>query len=146
MTNVLLPPPARPARAEEPGDSLPQPVGRVVLIDPRPERREIMSMVVDRSPRLTVVGLAASLAEAETQIRSEQADVALVEIQMPVADGVAAVGALRQAFPALRIVVCSFRNDSTTREQARVQGADGYLTKPFRVEDLLALIDGLAVP
>ena len=113
-----------------------------MLIDPRPERREIMSLVVDRSPKLTVVGLAASLEEADALIRAEHADIALVEIQMPVADGLAAVGALRTAFPDLRIVVCSFRFDSTTREHARVAGADGYLTKPFRVEDLLPLVAG----
>jgi len=133
MTSVLLPPPAPPKSTD-------QPIGRVVLIDPRPERREIMSLVVDRSTKLTVVGLAASLEEADALIRAEHADIALLEIQMPVADGLAAVGTLRKAFPELRIVVCSFRFDSTTREQARVQGADGYLTKPFRVEDLLALL------
>ena len=131
MTNLLVPPPAPPKAAS---------VGRVVLVDPRPERREIMSLVVERSPHLSVVGVAASGAEAEAQIRAEHADVALVEIQMPVADGLATVGALRAAFPDLRIVVCSFRFDSTTRELARIQGADGYLTKPFRVEELLPLL------
>ena len=119
-------------------------IGRVVLVDPRPERRAIMSFVVGRSPRLTVVGSVGSLHEAELQIRTEQADVALVEIQMPVAEGLATIAALRDEFPDLRIIVCSFHDDSATREAARMHGADGYVTKPLRVEDLLVVLDGPA--
>ncbi len=99
-----------------------------------------MSMLVDRCPSLTVVGLAGSLSEAETQIRAEQADVALVEIQMPVTDGLATIGALRGQFSDLRIVVCSFHKGSATREAARSHGADGYLVKPLQVAELLALV------
>lgn len=130
------------------------PPRRVVLIDPREERRALMNMVVDRCPGLIVVGLAGSLAEAEGQIRTEGAEVALVEIQMPVADGLTTIVALREQFPDLRIVVCSFQKDSVTREAARAHGADGYLVKPLHVEDLLALVmapppapnDGEAAP
>lgn len=117
---------------------------RVVLIDPRQERRAITGQLIEGCPRLTVVGLTGSLGEAETQIRAEHADVALVEIQMPVAQGLATIGALRDQFPDLRIVVCSFHNDSATRAAARMHGADGYLTKPLHVEDLLVLVDGPA--
>jgi len=119
-----------------------QAVRRVVLIDPRQERRSVMNFLVERSRRLAVVGLAGTLDEAETQIRAEQADIAVVEIQMPVAEGLVTIGALRAQFPDLRIIVCSFHDDPGTRESARMHGADGYLTKPLRVEDLLALIDG----
>jgi DNA-binding NarL/FixJ family response regulator len=111
-----------------------------VLIDPREERRAITSGLVERCPALTVVGLAASLAEDEAQIRVEQADVAIVEIQMPVAHGLATIRALRDQFRELRIIVCSFRDDSATREAARMQGADGYLPKPLQVVDILALV------
>jgi DNA-binding NarL/FixJ family response regulator len=123
-----------------PGDSGPHTISRVVLIDARQERRAIMSQLVERCPLLTVVGLAASLSEAEAQIRAEQADVALVEIQMPVTRGLATIGALREQFPNLRIVVCSFHDNSATREAARIHGADGYLTKPLQVDDLLVAV------
>jgi DNA-binding NarL/FixJ family response regulator len=88
--------------------------------------------------------LAASLGEAETQIHAERADVALMEIQMPVAEGLATIGALRGKFPDIRIIVCSFHGDSATREAARLHGADGYLIKPFDVDELLVLVVGPA--
>jgi len=123
-----------------PTDAFLQPVRRVVLIDPRPERRAITSLVVERCAGLTVVGLAAGLGDADSQIRAEHADVAVLEIQLPVAEGLTTIATLRERFPDLRIVVCSFHKDSATREAARAQGADGYLTKPLQVADLLALV------
>src|SRR6476661_7743176 len=126
------------------GDSVAQAVRRIVLIDPRPERRAITSMFVERSAALTVVGLAAGFADAEALIRVEHADAAVIEIQMPVAEGLAAIAAVRDRFPGLRIVVCSFRDDVATRESARALGADGYLIKPLDVSALVDLVDLVA--
>jgi len=142
MTNALLAPTA--SRSTSPTGSCLESVRRVVLIDPRPERRAITSLVVERCGALTVVGLAESLGEAESQILAARADVALVEIQMPVALGLKTVAALRNRFRDLQIVVCSFRNDEATREAARTHGADGYLNKPFQAADLLPLVVSLA--
>lgn len=139
MTNTMVAPKAGVSKASVVDPAAP-PAHRVVLIDPREERRALMSMVVDRCPSLMVVGVAAGLNDAEQQIRTERADVALVEIQMPAAEGLVTIAALRQQFPDLRIVVCSFQKDSVTREAAKARGADGYLVKPLHVEDLLALV------
>jgi DNA-binding NarL/FixJ family response regulator len=138
MTGEVLSPPAdlEVDRAPDLGTESPH---RIVLIDPRDERRAITCRVVEGCTQLTVVGSVAGLAEAELQIRTERADLALLEIQMPVEQGLEAVAALRQHFPHLRIVVCSFHGDRATREAARLHGADGYLTKPLEVADLLAL-------
>ena len=81
-----------------------------------------------------------SLAEAVTQICAEHADAVLVEIQMPVTLGLATIGALRERFPDLRIIVCSFHNDSATRQAARMHGADGYLAKPLDRASLVRLV------
>src|SRR5688572_1259790 len=137
---------ARPANLHTPtsGDSGLPPICRVVLVDPRPERRAITSLLVERCPQLSAVGVAGSLAEAEALIRAGQADVVVVEIQLPVTEGFVTIGTLRELFPDLRIVVCSFHDDAATRDTARMHGADGYLKKPFRVEEFLALVAGSA--
>jgi DNA-binding NarL/FixJ family response regulator len=101
-----------------------------------------MRFFVDHCPRLSVVGLAADVNEAADQIRAENADVALVEIQMPLEDGLTTIAALREQFPELRILVCSFLHDPATRDAAREHGADGYLAKPPHVVDLLGLVAG----
>jgi len=138
MVNAVLGPPA-PAEAT-PTEDAGLPVRKVVLIDPREERRAITSRLIDRCPDLEVVGLAGDLLEAQTQIEAAGADVAILEIQLPVSEGLAAIAALRSRFPTLRIVVCSFHSDATTRDEARSLGADGYLTKPLQIHDLLPLV------
>jgi DNA-binding NarL/FixJ family response regulator len=144
MKSDLLPSPAN-VREPRSGESGPGPVRRVVIIDPRPERRTLTSWLVSQRAALTVVGEAGSLGEAEAQIRDEHADVALVEIQMPVAQGLATIGTLRAQFADLQIVVCSFHRDSASSDAARRLGADGYLTKPLRVDDLLELLTSSGV-
>jgi DNA-binding NarL/FixJ family response regulator len=114
---------------------------RVLLLDPREERRAITSHLVERSPLLTVVGLAATVDEADALIRSEHADVAIIEIQMPVPEGLAAIGVLRDRFPDLQIVVSSFHFDPATRAAVAALHVAGYLMKPLLIDDLLALID-----
>ncbi|GAC1361689.1 MAG: hypothetical protein NVSMB32_00990 [Actinomycetota bacterium] len=142
MTSTLASPPLRTQTPPAvPGAGL-GPIRRVVLIDSRPERRAIMSLFVERCPILSVVGSADDLAEAERQIRAERADVALVEIQLPLALGLSTIAGLRQAFPQLRIVVCSFHDDAPTRDAARTCGADAYVAKPPTVQDLLVLVAG----
>ena len=122
------------------GDAGGQPQRPVVVIDPREERRAITHLIVKQCQLLTVVGLAGSLSEAETQIRAEHADAALVEIQMTVTEGLATIGALRDQFADLLIVACSFHHDLATREAARIHGADGYLTKPLQIDDLVEVL------
>jgi len=129
-----------PSLSSHPGDPDFTPSRRVVVIDPRDERRALTARMVERCPPLNVVGLASNLNEAEPQIRAERADVVILEIQMPVTQGLATISALREQFPDLRIVVCSFHDDAATRESARMRGADGYLTKPIQIDDLLGLI------
>jgi DNA-binding NarL/FixJ family response regulator len=141
MTSALLAP-GKTTDEPRPDVSGQLPIGRAVLIDPRPERRAILALLVERSPRLTVVGLAGTLAEAEAQIRTERADVAILEIQMPVEQGLTTIAALRDMFPDLRIAACSFHSDSATREAAMLHGADGYLMKPLQLEALVALVFG----
>lgn len=136
--------PESPDLLNEPQTGVPESelVRRVVLIDPRPERRALMGLLVEQCPGLSMVGVAADLSEAEAQIREQRADVAIVEIQMPVADGLAAIAALREQFPDLRIAVCSFHDDPATHEAALSQGADAYLSKPLSPRELFALAVG----
>ena len=73
---------------------------------------------------------ASSPAEAVDLIDKNGHDVAVVEIQMPVDQGMETIAALRGWSSGLRIVVCSFRHDDAIKRQALAQGADAYLDKP----------------
>jgi DNA-binding NarL/FixJ family response regulator len=114
-----------------------EPRPRVVLVDSRSERRAVMRRVVEQALGAgTVVAQAGSEAEALAAAGSQSADAVVVEIQMPRASGLATSAALRAAHPGLRILVCTFHGDSSTRAQAAAAGADVYLLKPVNARDL----------
>ena len=108
---------------------------RVMLVDARPERRELIRHLVEGTGLAGPdVGEAGSGAEAVELLNRSDRDVAVVEIQMPVRQGLEAIAALRRRSSDLRIVVCSFHRDPATKELALGEGADVYLDKPVSSE------------
>lgn len=96
-----------------------------------------MRVLVESGERAgTVVAQADSPATALAAADRYDPDVVVLEIQMPIAAGLAAVAGLRAAHPSLVIVVCTFHRDPSTRRQALVAGADVYLAKPVSARDL----------
>ncbi len=116
------------------------PLARVVLIDVRAERMAVMRTLLEGTELVSVVGEADSEAAALAEVERGHADLAVVEVQMPVVAGLAMVSALRARFPELRIVVCSFHLLSATKDQALENGADDYLAKPVDVRALGRLL------
>jgi CheY-like chemotaxis protein len=114
---------------------------RVMLVDARPERRELIRHLVEGTGLAEPdVGEADSGEEAVALLDRADRDVAVVEIQMPVSRGLEAIAALRHRSSALRIVVCSFRNDPATKELALDGGADLYLDKPVSSESFTRVL------
>lgn len=123
----------------EPGLTTAQSPPRVLLVDERSERREVMRVVVETGDSAgTVVAQADSAAAAVAAADRYDPDVVVLEIQMPVAVGLATIAALRAAHPSLVIVVCTFHADPSTRRQALVAGANAYLNKPVSARELHA--------
>jgi DNA-binding NarL/FixJ family response regulator len=108
-------------------------------MDDRHDRRQLMKYVIELSgPDVSVVGFAESGPSAVETVERLEADIVVVEIQIPVVQGLAAIAALRGAHPGLRIIVCSFHDDPATKQAALDGGADAYLTKPLSPRELSA--------
>jgi len=78
-------------------------------------------------------------------IRTEKADVAVVDILMPDRDGLEAIGQLRRTRPDLRIVAISGGGrvgPQVYLDLAKQIGADTSLTKPIAEDDLQAAVEG----
>jgi DNA-binding NarL/FixJ family response regulator len=119
---------------------------RVLLVDGRADRRSVMKIIVETGKLAgKVVAEAFTAQEAVVEVSRLDVDVVVVEIQMPIAAGLAAIAALRAEHPRLVIVVCSFQGDSVTRRQAAEAGANAYLSKPVSAQDLHAALR-MAVP
>lgn len=77
---------------------------RTLIVEDHPDIVQLIDTVLTMSDRYNVVAKAANGVEAIAQAESSQPDLILLDVTMPVLDGIAALPALREAAPAARIV------------------------------------------
>jgi len=118
---------------------------RVVLVDDQALFRAGIRMVIDSQPDLQVVGDAGNGRDGIDVVRRESPDVVLMDIRMPVLDGLAATAELLRdptdaGAPAPRIVMLTTFDLDEAAARAIRQGASGFLLKDADPEFLLAAI------
>jgi DNA-binding NarL/FixJ family response regulator len=113
---------------------------RVVLVDDQALFRAGIRMLVDSQPDLRVVGEAADGGEAVSIVRELHPDVVLMDIRMPVMDGLAATAELLGDDDPPRIVMLTTFDLDEAAARAIRQGASGFLLKDADPEFLLAAI------
>jgi len=120
---------------------------RVVLVDAKPDRRSVMRQVFEHSGvDAAVVAEADTGADAVAMVEEHRAQVAVVELPSPLADGLAMVADLRARLPELAIVVISFAGDAAIKDAVLAGGADAYLVKPVSAREVLAALPVSASP
>ncbi|MBW4488007.1 MAG: response regulator transcription factor [Trichocoleus desertorum ATA4-8-CV12] len=113
---------------------------RVLLVDDQSILRQGLKALLELEPDLDVVGDASNGQVAIQQVETLQPDVVLMDVRMPVMDGVAATKSICQRFPAIKVLVLTtFDDDEYIAEAMRV-GAIGYLLKDTPSEELAAAI------
>ncbi|HET8928876.1 MAG TPA: response regulator transcription factor [Microbacterium sp.] len=113
---------------------------RVVLVDDQALFRAGIRMLVDSQPDLEVVGEAGDGREGIAVVRETRPDVVLMDIRMPVLDGLAATAELLADDDPPRIVMLTTFDLDEAAARAIRQGASGFLLKDADPEFLLAAI------
>lgn len=102
---------------------------RVLLVDDQALFREALHTLLSVQPNIEVIGEAANGAEALDIATARHPDVVLMDLQMPIMDGVAATRKLHESSPDCRVIVLTtFDDDEYVFEGLRA-GAVGYLLK-----------------
>lgn len=111
-------------------------MARVLVVDDEPLTREILREYVSVDPELEVVAEAADGQAAVTQASALKPDVVLIDMQMPVMDGVQATEQIHAAQPDVAILgLSTFSTDRYVVDLLRA-GASGYLVKDSRPEEI----------
>ena len=90
---------------------------------------EALRTFLQRDPRFEIVGTATTGREAVRAAKSAPVDVVLMDMSMPVLDGVAATRRLRALEPAPHVIAVSAHTDRLSRAAALEAGAAAFLTK-----------------
>jgi len=109
---------------------------RVLLVDDQSIIREGLCGLLQAKPDLDIVGEAENGRDAVEKALTLQPDVVLMDVRMPVMDGVAATQMLNQQAPDIRVLVLTTFDDDQYVTQAMRYGAKGYLLKDTSSEDL----------
>jgi DNA-binding NarL/FixJ family response regulator len=113
---------------------------RVVLVDDQHLVRAGFRMVLDYQDDMTVVGEAGDGADALRLLRTTPADVVVMDLRMPVLDGVTATRRICSAGPVPRVLVLTTFDTDEEAFAALQAGASGFLLKSVPPEELLAAI------
>ncbi|MFH7027448.1 MAG: response regulator [Heteroscytonema crispum UTEX LB 1556] len=113
---------------------------RLLLVDDQMIIRQGLRSLLSAKPDLEVVGEAENGQQAIALVETLQPDVVLMDVRMPVMDGVAATRLICQQFSQTKVLVLTTFDDDEYVSQAMRLGARGYLLKDAHSDDLAAAI------
>ncbi|PVZ53141.1 response regulator transcription factor [Arthrobacter sp. H-02-3] len=109
---------------------------QVLIVDDQKVVRDGLAMILGFLDGITVVGTAVDGADAVRQVSALRPDVVLMDLHMPVLNGVEATTLLSRDAPACRVVVLTTYADDEWVFSALRAGAKGFLTKDADAEDI----------
>ena len=122
-----------------PGDSI-----RIAITDDNEHFRETLRDVLQYEPDFQVVGVWRHGAEALLGLETVRPDVLLLDINMPLMNGVEATKRLQARFPEVRIIILTMHDDEGYVLETLKSGASGYLVKDGSVGEIVRAVREVA--
>jgi DNA-binding NarL/FixJ family response regulator len=117
---------------------------RILLVDDQALFRESLALLLNTQPDLLVVGEAANGEAALQLVATVHPQVVLMDLRMPILDGVAATRRLRSEHPEVQVIALTTFDDDADVLAALRAGAIGYLLKDVSGETLYAALRAAA--
>lgn len=118
-------------------------VVRVLVVDDQQLMREGLASLLRIQDGIEIIGTAANGQEALEQAASKKPDVILMDVRMPVMDGVMATEQVRRQLPDCKILMLTTFDDEEYVIEALRVGASGYLLKDIPARDLAQAVQAV---
>jgi two-component system nitrate/nitrite response regulator NarL len=113
---------------------------RIVVVDDSPLYRRAVCNMLEKQPNLQVVAEAGDGAYAIQAVKTHRPDVVLMDITMPVLDGIEATRIIKSNLPKVRVIVLSMRDVESISTAAHGAGACWCLTKGCSSKEIIQAI------
>lgn len=113
---------------------------RIVIADDHQLLREGVKRIINMEKDLEVVGECGDGIQVIELCNTLHPDVVLMDINMPIENGVAATERLKSIFPEIKVVILSIHDDESYVFETLRKGASGYLLKDMEAESLINAI------
>ncbi len=117
---------------------------RILLADDHGIVRRGMRSLLDTEPGVEVVGEASNGREALKLLEALRPDMAILDVAMPMLNGIEVTAQAMKAFPELKVIILSMYADESYVVRALTAGARAYLLKEATEEDLLPAVRAVA--
>ena len=114
---------------------------KVLLADDHSIVRAGLCRIIEESEKMTVISEASDGREAVQLIREKKPDVAVIDISMPIIDGLEVINQLQLELPKLPILILTMHEEQQYAVRAIEAGAMGYITKKSAPEQLVTAIE-----
>lgn len=113
---------------------------RTIVVDDSPAALRAMCSVVARQPDLKFIGEASNGKEALALARIFQPDLVLLDLEMPVMDGLEATDCIRRECPSTRVVIVTVHNTKELQKLCYEHGACGFISKDALKDELPTVV------
>ena len=110
---------------------------KVMIVDDQALIREGLNMMLSLYENIEIVDEASNGQDAIDKLESEEVDVVLMDIRMPVMDGVEATKIIKKRYPNSKILILTTFNEDEYIFQGLNYGADGYILKDVSSKELV---------
>jgi len=113
---------------------------KVMIVDDVNILRTGLKRVIEKDAEMCVIATAANGQEALDMCAIEEPDIILMDLKMPVCDGVEATRLIKKRSQSIKIIILTTFNDDESIKKALINGASGYVLKDIDESELLSTI------
>lgn len=108
----------------------------ILVVDDQRTSQQYLKTVLEAEPDFKIVGLANNGKEAIEQVARMHPHVVIMDINMPIMDGLTATKIITERYPSTKVLIFSLNDDDKSLSHAIEVGSKGYLYKSTPSEDI----------